>query len=99
MNNKNNNQDFIIENLFNSQTATKNFISNEELIFSLAKIFNIEQQKILDNIGLFSNINPYVKNIIYYMAQIQNQQKLISASYAMEFLLNYYPESYDAEKK
>lgn len=69
---------------------SSNQVSHTELIFAIAKILNVSEQKILDNIGLFSNIDPRIKNVFHYLARMENEQELISASHAMELLSNFH---------
>lgn len=64
-----------------------NYVTQEELVRSISSLLNISQQKVLDNIELFSNIHLHLKNIFYYLSQMEGEQMLINASHAMEFLL------------
>ena len=68
-------------------------VTSEELVAAISKLLNIEEQKVLDNMELFSNINIYIKNIIYYLSQMKNEQMLIDASHAVEFLLNFHKKN------
>lgn len=69
-------------------------VTHEELVAALSKVLSIDEQKVLDNMELFSNMNPYVKNIIYHLAQMRKGQMLIDASHAIELLLNFHKNIY-----
>lgn len=64
-------------------------VTQEEIIEALSKIFKIDKEKLLSNTDLFSNMSPYIKNVMYYLAQMKDEQMLISASNSMEFVLNF----------
>jgi hypothetical protein len=70
-------------------------VTHKELVFAISKIFSIEVEKVLDNIELFSSINPYVKNIFHYLSQMDRDVMLIDASHSMEFLLNFHCKATD----
>lgn len=59
---------------------------NLEICEVMTKILNISDQMIINNIDLFSNINPYILNCLYYLGKLQNDQDKITALYSLEFV-------------
>jgi hypothetical protein len=64
-------------------------VSEEELVEAFSSILNIEKEKLQGNSHILKNINPHIKNIMYYLGQMKGEQMLISASQSVEFVLNF----------
>jgi DNA polymerase III gamma/tau subunit len=70
-------------------TFSLHHVTQEEVIEALSTILKIDKEKLLSNTDLFSNMSPYVKNVMHYLAQMKDEQMLISASHSMELVLNF----------
>lgn len=62
---------------------------SEELCITLSKILNIPEEKVRRYHFLFREIDPNIKNSLYYLSQIEDDDLKISASFCLEFLAKY----------
>lgn len=63
-----------------SSIETCNFIS---------KIFNLSPVVIAENIELFSDIHPYLRNCLIYLSRMESDGMLLNASHSLEFVLTF----------
>ena len=57
-----------------------------ELRQTLSEIFNISSKKIDKNLDLFIKLDPTIRNCLYYLSQIKEDDLKISAALDLEFL-------------
>ena len=55
----------------------------------ISKILNISIPEAQKYFFLFDKINPTVKNCLYYLSELEDQDLKISAAFSLEFLVNF----------
>ncbi|NBV05821.1 MAG: hypothetical protein EBS06_01110 [Proteobacteria bacterium] len=60
-----------------------------ELCQTLSKIFNTTSLEIQEHLSLFIKIDPTIKNCLYYLSQIEEDDLKISAALSLEFLVKF----------
>ncbi len=60
-----------------------------ELSQALAKIFNVSSLEIREHLSLFIKIDPAIKNCLYYLSQIKDDNLKTSAALAIEYLVKF----------
>ena len=60
-----------------------------EFYKALSKIFNISSLEVREHFSLFSKTDPLIKNCLYYLSQLEDDDLKISATLSMEFLVKF----------
>lgn len=60
-----------------------------ELCQTLAKLLNVSSLEIREHLSLFIKIDPAIRNCLYYLAQIEDDELKTSAALSIEFLVNF----------
>lgn len=60
-----------------------------ELCQTIAKLLNITAAEARDNLSLFIKIDPLIRNCLYYLAQIEDDELKTSAALGIEFLVKF----------
>lgn len=69
---------------------TNNFDFNDaEFSQTLAKIFNISPSEIKEHLTLFTKVDPMIRNCLYYLSQIEDDELKASATLSIEFLVKF----------
>jgi hypothetical protein len=61
----------------------------EELCQIISKVFNISELEAAQHYFLFEKISPTIKNCLYYLSKIEDEELQLSASLSLEFLVNF----------
>jgi len=60
-----------------------------ELSQSLSKIFKVSSLEIREHLSLFLKVDPAIKNCLYYLSQIEDDELKTSAALSLEFLVKF----------
>lgn len=60
-----------------------------ELSQVISKIFNISQVEVHEHFPLFAKIDPVMKNCLYYLAQIEDDNLKTSTALSLEFITKF----------
>lgn len=60
-----------------------------ELCQTMTKLLNISSLEVLEHLSLFLKIDPAIKNCLYYLAQIDDDELKTSAALGIEFLVKF----------
>lgn len=60
-----------------------------ELCQSLAKIFNISSLEVREHLSLFVKVDPTIKNCLYYLSQIDDEDVKTTAALSLEYLTKF----------
>ena len=61
----------------------------EELCQIISKVFNVSELEAAQHYFLFEKMSPTIKNCLYYLSKIEDEDLQISASLSLEFLFNF----------
>ncbi len=60
-----------------------------EICQTVSKLLNISPLEAREHLSLFAEMDPLIKNCLYYLSQIEDDDLKISAALGMEFLVKF----------
>jgi hypothetical protein len=60
-----------------------------ELCQTMSKLLNISSLEVREHLSLFIKIHPAIRNCLYYLSQIEDDDLKTSAALSLEFMLKF----------